>query len=76
MQLDQLQGEQHEEQQHADDAAGKGERQDGCHGFACQQAGDDDHKVTKVQQGALRDHVNLIDWEEKSQFTREAGSRH
>ncbi|MNP78037.1 hypothetical protein D3C76_1755740 [compost metagenome] len=60
VQLDELQGEQHEQQQHADDAAGEGEGQQGRQGFACQQAGEDDHEVTKVQQGALKQHGGLI----------------
>lgn len=57
---DDLQGEQHEQQQHADDAAGEGEGQDGRHGLACQQTGDDDQKITKVAQGALQQHGGLI----------------
>lgn len=57
---DQLQGEQHEQQQHADDAAGEGERQDGGQGLARQQAGDDDQKITKVEQGASEQHGGLI----------------
>ncbi|MNE95842.1 hypothetical protein D3C80_1939820 [compost metagenome] len=57
---DELQGEQHEQQQHAEDAAGEGEGQQGRQGLACQQAGDDDQKITKVAQGALQQHGGLI----------------
>ncbi|VXA78864.1 hypothetical protein AERO9A_300121 [Aeromonas salmonicida] len=59
VQLHQLQGEQHEQQQHADDAAGEGKRQYGGQGFTHQQAGDYDHEVAKVEQGTLRNHLSL-----------------